>query len=366
MLLIDGSNLLHRACHVPEMWDLKAANGQRTGGVHGFLNGLSFMVSSIREASGGLVICWDKGVSEYRKAIFPEYKQDRVSQRMGETIKFRGPGGKVKEVGWDEFLEVYEWSRSFLHGEILPGVGLLSLQVANVEADDIIAWVCHSVETPMRKIIASTDKDMYQLLNDKVYVYHPIKRKYIKRDTVIADWNLMPDNYLRHFLLTKAMMGDKSDGIPGIPGIKEKTGAPIAQIVLTEGSAALDSKKTRHRSFLENKEMVKRNIKLIDLRKLDEKSKGKIKQAVLSRAVLSASSETSIESVYERLESFQLRQARASLFSILHRSEEHSAASLLIQTVKKETTYVTQDKTQGSTQTPSRKGKLKLRRPAAS
>lgn len=328
-LLIDGSSALHRALHVPEVWDLMH-NGHRTGGVHGFLMSLAYTVREFGTPTG-LLVAWDQGISAHRSALFPDYKKNRVS-KTGEAIKFRNKTGKVRVVDRDEFLAVYGFSRTFLHQEVLPLAGIISVQVPNVEADDILAQVSFWLEQAdpgSRQTIISTDRDLWQLLRENVTAFNPIKRTLMTREKLVQEWGLDPDRFLKQFLLTKALAGDKSDGVPGVPGVGETTGAEIARLLLDAGDwSRLNPKSKRHTAVMENWGLVHRNIQLVDLRRLDAKSIAQVKAGVSQRLAAPSENIGLPDSLTERLDFYGLRQSKAELFSIHHRLQDSAKVAV--------------------------------------
>ena len=104
-----------------------------------------------------------------------------------------------------------------LHAQFLPLSGCLSIQVANCEADDIIAYVCQRI-TDEKIIIYSTDRDLLQLMTNKVEFYDGKDYTTHTVESIIKDHNLLEDCWRQHWLTIRAIAGDISDGIPGFTG----------------------------------------------------------------------------------------------------------------------------------------------------
>ena len=258
MILVDGSNCLHRSLHVPSLWELKTVTGRHTGAIHGFLISISSLAKKYK-LQRGIFVAWDLGSSTQRLAIYPKYKEGRLNRE--DPLQLEKLAEEKREINAN-----YIWSRKFLHKIVLPMSGCLTTQVQGIEADDIIAWVVRLFKgTEQRITIVSTDHDFYQLISDTVEVWDPIRRVLYDKDAFIEKYNLLPDKYVEQWLLIRAMLGDSSDRIPGVKGIGEKYASEISRIVLTEGEEALDMTKVRNRKYLESKEDLRRNIRLMDL-----------------------------------------------------------------------------------------------------
>jgi 5'-3' exonuclease len=118
-----------------------------------------------------------------------------------------------------------------------------------MEADDIIAWLCHTINDNI--MIVSTDQDLYQLINSKVSYYHAFKKKIITIDSFEQDVGI-PYNW---FLYYKAILGDASDNIVGLDGYGKVKSKKLAQQLVEGGSVSA-----------EQKSIIDRNLLLIDLK----------------------------------------------------------------------------------------------------
>jgi 5'-3' exonuclease len=190
LLLVDGSNLLHRCLTASQsILELKTSDGLHcTGGLHTFIQSLEKLVRSYRYRAG-VIVCWDNGASERRLGIYPDYKnRDIASQQRAEMLN-----DIAKKKAEEHWSEVYVWSRKELHSNILPSIGCLSLMCRNIEADDIISYCARHIKST-EKIIISTDSDFLQLVSEDLQttVYDPIKNRiWDKQETITAN-NLLP------------------------------------------------------------------------------------------------------------------------------------------------------------------------------
>ena len=200
LIVIDGFSLLYRAFHaLPPL----SHKGQMTGAVYGFLLTLFRAIKDVQATN--VVACFDTKKATFRHEKFEEYKAHRAP--MPEGIASQIP--IMKEV-----LEV-------LHIPVFA--------VEGFEADDIIATIATQTQDKAEIFILSGDLDNLQLVNDKVKLY--TLGKSIK-DSVIYDTARVVERFgvqpsqMNDF---KALTGDASDNIPGVPGIGKTTAADLIQ-----------------------------------------------------------------------------------------------------------------------------------------
>jgi 5'-3' exonuclease len=211
LLLIDGHYLLHRTLRVQEFAALTDAKGRCTGGIVG----VTRMVASILAAYPSLhrvVYVWDAGISKRRKALYPEYKAHRTSQKpksekTEEELKYQAD---------------FAFNQRYLTF-LLTKLGCKVAACPGKEGDDTIAYVARQYATPC--IVLSEDKDLYQLVNPWCHVYRPSSGNYVtpenfEETAVLAkDSKKNPICVPRHtYILARAILGDESDGIAGING----------------------------------------------------------------------------------------------------------------------------------------------------
>jgi DNA polymerase-1 len=207
VLLIDGLNTYLRCFSAtPTMDD----DGRHIGGITGFLLSMGAAIRTHKPTR--VVIVFDgKGGSQRRRKLFPEYKSHRrMMTKLNRTYDFNTLDEEQLAMKWQLVKLV----------ELLAFLPVLSTHIENVEADDVIAYLASYVETKGGKsIIMSTDKDFLQLINESTSVWNPAKKKMYREENTVEDYGFHPNN----FLLYRAVTGDKSDNIPGVDGIKEKT-----------------------------------------------------------------------------------------------------------------------------------------------
>ncbi len=194
-LLVDGNNLLKIGFHgAKELFH----EGKHVGGIYHFLNTLRKFIDD--ENINKIVVFWDSETnSGPRKLIYPRYKENR----LGDT--------KYKE-------ESFTYQKQRIK-QYLEEVFVRQLEVDEVEADDLIAYYCQIAENE-NKIIFSSDKDLTQLISDKVSVYSPQTKKFHKTGEKIKFSDIEIPHY--NIGVFKVFYGDRSDNIDGIYYLGEK------------------------------------------------------------------------------------------------------------------------------------------------
>lgn len=196
VLIIDGLNFFTRHFVVnPTM----SQNGDHLGGFVGFLKGIRLL--SERCSPDQIVVVWEGGGSTRRRAIFADYKQGRRPQKLNryyddipDTV-----GNRNRQVA--------------LLVEALKYVPVRQIYVTECEADDAIAYMTRYHYRDKKCIIVSSDKDLYQLIDDRVTQWSPGQKAYITSDKVKEKFGVSVEN----FVTARAFTGDPSDGIKGVP-----------------------------------------------------------------------------------------------------------------------------------------------------
>ncbi|WP_026893775.1 DNA polymerase I [Clostridiisalibacter paucivorans] len=200
LLLIDGNSLLHRAFHA--LPPLKTNDGVYTNGVYGFLTMLYKILEE--HEPDYIAVAFDKKSPTFRHKEYDNYKAGR--KETPNQLKSQFPILK----------------------EILDKMNICRIEIDGYEADDIVGTLAKFGEKKDFNVIAFTgDKDYLQLISDSTKV--AITKKGIS-NIEIYDNKKMIERYgldSKQFIDLKGLMGDKSDNIPGIPGIGEKTGIKL-------------------------------------------------------------------------------------------------------------------------------------------
>lgn len=204
IVLIDGHSILNRAFYgVP---DLTNSEGLHTNAVYGFLN-IMFKILD-EEKPEYLTVTFDVHAPTFRHKMFADYKGTR--KPMAEELREQVPVIK----------------------EVLRAMKIQTIEHEGLEADDLLGTIsCLCEEKGMDVSIISGDRDTLQLATEHVKIRIPKTKQgrtevedYLARD-VLEKYGVTP----KEFIDVKALMGDASDNIPGVPGVGEKTATKIIQ-----------------------------------------------------------------------------------------------------------------------------------------
>ena len=204
IVLIDGHSILNRAFYgVP---DLTNSEGLHTNAVYGFLN-IMFKILD-EEQPQYLTVTFDVHAPTFRHELFQDYKGTR--KPMAEELREQVPVIK----------------------DVLKAMGIRIIEQEGLEADDLLGTISRRCEEQGLDVsIISGDRDTLQLATEHVKIRIPKTRQ---GRTEIEDYNAdqVKERYgvtPTEFIDMKALMGDSSDNIPGVPGVGEKTAAKIIQ-----------------------------------------------------------------------------------------------------------------------------------------
>lgn len=206
ILLIDGLNTFIRAYTVnPSVND----DGVHIGGIGGFLLSIGYAIKMIKPTR--VIICFDgKGGSAKRRKLYSGYKANRrVKKRI---TRFNSILSREDE---KEAMH-YQLHRLTEYLQQLP---VTVMAPENIEADDAMAYLSQQVYPKSNCVIMSSDKDFLQLVDDRVQVWSPTKKKLYFTESILEDFEI--PNY--NFLMYRLLKGDSSDNIPGVKGSGVKT-----------------------------------------------------------------------------------------------------------------------------------------------
>ena len=256
VLIVDGLNLYLRAFAVNGALN---DNGVPVGGLTGFLRSLAYAIREVNPTR--VIIVYDgQGGSQRRRKIHPEYKANRK------------PGKRITR--WDAFKNATEekdamkiqFSRLIEYLDFLP-INVISID--KIEADDTIAYIAHTLLDEDVTIL-SADQDFLQLVNERITVWSPTKKKFYTPRMVEADYGVPAHN----FLMYKVLMGDKSDNIEGVKGLGPKKLPKIVPDLLTQTTLDLDfilehagkGEEPMHKKISESEIQLRLNEELMDLK----------------------------------------------------------------------------------------------------
>jgi DNA polymerase-1 len=195
-VLVDGTNALYRAFFAP-MTDLRATDGTPTKAVLVFTN---MLLKTLREESPDYcVVVFDARGKTFRHEAYREYKAGREAQPEDLAVQFP------------------------LAREIVDALSLPIVEIPGFEADDVIATLVDTAPPDARISIVSTDRDLMQLVGERVHLLDGIRDRRYDPAEVEARFGVPPAQVLD----LRALVGDTSDNIPGVSGIGEKGAAQL-------------------------------------------------------------------------------------------------------------------------------------------
>jgi len=255
ILIVDGANLFLRSwAAYPTM----SSHGYQMGGCIGFMKTLGRILHEMQPKM--VCVAWEGGGSQRRRRLYPEYKLGRKAQKLN---RFYG----------DDIPDSEENKKHQLIALLgmLKFVPVCQVYVSDCEGDDIVAHLCKGPYRNENKVIVSSDKDMYQLLDDKTKLYSLHKKIVMTAEDIFEEYRIKTNN----FAMAKALCGDPGDNVPGIKGVGFKTAAtkfPMlgndSEILLQEVvdfCHAHSSESAIYRRVVENEHDLKRNWRLVHL-----------------------------------------------------------------------------------------------------
>lgn len=236
LLLIDANNVAFRYLHRPN-FDNFSQEYIKT------ISSLGKSYSSVRT-----ICCFDVGASNFRKTLFPGYKQNRKIERTEE-----------EQQRFTAFFNCLKETTDILPFEHFKFKGL--------EADDIITFLTLNLKNKYDNVwIVSSDRDLYQLLDTNVHIFNLFSRKEITKETLQLDLDITPEE----FMYTRIIEGDKSDGINGIDGIGQKRALALIKEYKTIenliNNLPLKGKAKYIQNLNNGKEILELNKQLMDLK----------------------------------------------------------------------------------------------------
>src|SRR5712691_6694829 len=201
LFLVDGSGYIFRAYHaLPPL--TRKSDGLQVNAVLGFCNMLWKLMRDMKpeERPTHLAVVFDKSEKTFRTEMYPDYKAHRPDPP-------------------DDLRPQFGFIREAVHAFDIP-----CLEQAGFEADDLIAtYVRQACEAGATATIVASDKDLMQLVTDRVLMYDTMKDVKIGVRGVVDKFGVLPDKMID----LQALIGDSTDNVPGVPGIGVKTAAQL-------------------------------------------------------------------------------------------------------------------------------------------
>ncbi len=241
LLLVDGHAYAYRAFHA--IRSLNSPDGRPTNAIYGFVKMLQKLEATVRPTHR--LVVWDAGLAAERMAALPEYKANRPS---------------TPEALDEQLPQLQTW---------LAAAGWASLQEEGTEADDWLATYARRAEAAgWHTVLASSDKDFMQLVNDRIGLYNPNDKS--DKIWVAADVEAKTGVQPAQIVDWLSLVGDSVDNIPGVKGVGPKTATEllkrfgnVEQLVARAGELKSEAQRA---SVQASGELLKRNQLMIRLR----------------------------------------------------------------------------------------------------
>ena len=223
---------------------------------HMILNSIRMYRSQFHNEYGEVVLAYDSK-HYWRRDYFPNYKAGRRK------------GREKSDLDWDVIFEVLNKIKS----EIKENLPYKFLEIYGAEADDIIAYASKQVLTDSKVTIMSSDKDFLQLVDDRISVWSPTKKKLYKPEQVMEEYGIPSHNLLMYRIFD----GDKSDNIDGVRGYGLKTVIKKLPFLQEEKQFSVDDAIKESSELEEHRETMERNFDLMQLHNVNISASAKTK-----------------------------------------------------------------------------------------
>ena len=198
LILVDGSSYLYRAFHA--LPPLTNSKGMPTGAVKGVINMMRRLQKDYPNSTTAVI--FDAKGKTFRDQIYSEYKANRPP--MPDDLR-----SQIEPIH-----------------NIIKAMGMPLISIEGVEADDVIGtYAVQATEQQQPVIISTGDKDIAQLVNANISLVNTMTNTHLDREGVIEKFGIPPELIIDYL----ALLGDKSDNIPGVPGVGEKTALGLLQ-----------------------------------------------------------------------------------------------------------------------------------------
>ena len=258
VLIVDALNMFIRAYIVdPSL----STNGQPIGGIKGTIKIMQTLARLTNPDQ--IVVVWDgPNGSNKRKSIDKNYKEGRKPLRLNRA---------VHNLSDEEIVHNKMWQQTRVI-EYFNEMPIIQIMLPEIEADDVISYVANmSYYDGWQKVIASNDKDFYQLCDEQTLVYRPTSGELMNKKRIINEIGIHP----RNMALARAIAGDQSDNLPGVKGaglisVKKRLSFLASEKDYTidevvEFCENADSKLKFFANIVEGKGIIEHNYKMMQL-----------------------------------------------------------------------------------------------------
>lgn len=196
-------NLFVRSyCAYPTM----SSHGYQMGGCIGFLKTLKRIVYEVQPSA--VYVCWESGGSSKRRKLLSSYKLARAPGKLNRFYE--------DDIPDSEENRQHQTLMLLAMTKMIP---VCQLHAQDCEGDDLVAYLSCGPLQGVDKVIVSSDKDLYQLLDDRTKLYSLHKKTFVTKENVMEEFRVQA----KHFAIAKALCGDPGDNVPGVKGVGFKT-----------------------------------------------------------------------------------------------------------------------------------------------
>jgi len=263
ILLVDATNNFLRNYAVVPTLNL---DGERNGGVYGTLTTLAHFCKVC--SPDKIVICWDgAGGSQKRRKILKDYKDGRKSVRpvrLNKNFEFE-----------EEDIDANRRYQRHRLAQYLDDLPVTQIILDNIEADDVIAYLTHYYNNQGDQVvIASDDKDFFQLLSKNTVVYRCTKKEWYTNRELVEEHNIYPHN----FALARSIAGDASDNVKGVdrvglknllkyfPFMSDQDEVTLSDLMSFSQEQLKDKKKgSKYQKFIDAEDRLDKNFQVVQL-----------------------------------------------------------------------------------------------------
>lgn len=297
ILLIDFLNLFFRCFSASPASNI---NGEHVGGISGSFYSILNAVQSLNPTRIIFVSDGENSAQRKRK-LYPEYKQGRkMKVNLNRTYDFKDSD--------EEHQSLMTQMQRLI--EYLDNMPVQIVMCEGVEADDVIAYIAQEVFTKDNEkiYIMSSDKDYLQLVNERIHIWSPTKKKLYFPDTLKDEYGISPQN----FLLYRTLEGDVSDNLPGVHGVGRKSLIKCVPILcedkkvtinellkyVTEKDEERKGKLKIYKNILSSKEVILLNEQLMQLNDPNMSGNAKAKVTDILKGYIPSLNRVRIQEMY--------------------------------------------------------------------
>ena len=257
VLIVDGMNFFMQHFVANPSLGL---HGNHIGGVIGFMKALGYLSDKIGPRK--IIVVWEGGGSSRRRSIYKNYKNGRRPQKLNRYY-----GGEIPDT-----IQNRDDELSMLIS-LLRHTPVRQIYVEDCEADDVIAYASRRMFKNERVVVVSSDKDLYQLLSNRIIQWSPGKKSFVTLKDVKKKFGF----HVNNFCTARAFIGDPSDNLDGVPRVgfasllkrfpemAEENFVSVEHIVKECEKRVENSTLKIYTNIVENSDIAKRNWRLMYL-----------------------------------------------------------------------------------------------------